>query len=102
MLDGLTRPYQIPYRVMAPETLDGLLAPVAAPATHVAYSTIRLEPMWMALGQVAGVAAHLAVAEGIEPRKVAIKRLERTLAGQGQAPTYFKDIGRRHPAFAAF
>ena len=43
-------PYQIPYRIMLPRKTDGLIVPVAASTTHVAYSSIRLEPTWMALG----------------------------------------------------
>jgi hypothetical protein len=61
MLAHLTRPYPIPYRIMIPESLDGLIVPVAASTTHVAYSSIRMEPTWMALGQAAGTAAHLCI-----------------------------------------
>ena len=70
MLDKLTKPYQIPYRIMVPESVDGLLVPVAASTTHIAFSTIRLEPTWMALGQAAGVATHLAIEAGVPPRAV--------------------------------
>jgi len=101
MLDQFTRPYQIPYRIMVPESTDALLVPVAASATHVAFSTIRLEPTWMAMGQAAGVAAHLAIAAGRQPRDVDVDRLQRTLLRQGQVLTYFKDIDQHHPAYAA-
>ncbi len=84
MLNHITRPYQIPYRIMIPERVDGLIVPVAASATHVAYSSIRMEPTWMALGQAAGAAAHLAIADGIEPRAVSAASLQRILAAQGQ------------------
>ncbi|MCI0432811.1 MAG: FAD-dependent oxidoreductase, partial [Gemmatimonadetes bacterium] len=49
MLRNITQPYQIPYRIIVPEEVDSLLAPVAASTTHVAFSSIRLEPTWMAL-----------------------------------------------------
>ncbi len=101
MLDQFTRPYQIPYRIMVPESADGLLVPVAASATHVAFSTIRLEPTWMAMGQAAGVAAHLAISGGRQPRQIDTDTLQRILLGQGQVLTYFKDINQRHPAYAA-
>jgi len=84
MLDHITRPYEIPYRVILPERVDGLLVPVAASTTHVAFSSIRMEPTWMALGQAAGVAAQMAVETGIEPRAVPIERLQETLVAQGQ------------------
>lgn len=101
MLDQLTRPYQIPYRILVPEQVDGLLVPVAASTTHVAYSTIRLEPTWMALGQAAGVAAHLAIASGTELRAVDIDALQREILKRGQVITYFKDIRQADPAYAA-
>jgi len=101
MLDNLTRPYQIPYRVMVPETVDGLLVPVAASTTHVAFSTVRLEPTWMAMGQAAGAAAHLALAARAEPRTVSPALLQRLLLTRDHVITYFTDIDRKHPAYAA-
>jgi hypothetical protein len=84
MLDSITRPYGIPYRIMIPKSIDGLIVPVAASTTHVAYSSIRMEPTWMALGQAAGTAAHLAMAHQTQPRTVAIDSLRRQLAADGQ------------------
>lgn len=82
MLRKLTRPYQIPYRIMVPKKVDGLLVPVAASTTHVAYSSIRMEPTWMALGQAAGNAAHLAIEQQVEPRRVPIAPLQELLRRQ--------------------
>ena len=101
MLDRFTRPYQIPYRILVPEAVDGLLVPVAASTTHVAFSTIRLEPTWMALGQAAGTAAHLAIAGATQPREVNVETLQRLLLKQGQVLTYFRDIDRASHAYAA-
>ncbi len=84
MLKKITRPYQIPYRIMIPKKIDGLIVPVPASTTHVAFSSIRLEPTWMALGQAAGVAAHLAIQQGVELRKVAVKEMQDLLVKQGQ------------------
>jgi hypothetical protein len=83
MLSGITRPSQIPYRIMVPERLNGLLVPVAASTTHVAFSSIRLEPTWMAMGQAAGVAAHLAIEHGCRLRDVPIDKLQSLLRQQG-------------------
>ncbi|HWA98916.1 MAG TPA: FAD-dependent oxidoreductase [Pirellulales bacterium] len=55
-------PYQVPYRAITPRATEceNLLVPVALSATHVAYSSIRVEPTWMTIGHSAGIAAALA------------------------------------------
>lgn len=84
MLDSITRPYEIPYRIMIPKVIDGLIVPVAASTTHVAFSSIRMEPTWMCLGQAAGIAAHLAVKHELPPRAIPISELQMILAREGQ------------------
>ncbi len=83
MLDYITRPYEIPYRIMIPEKIDGLIVPVAASTTHVAFSSIRMEPTWMCLGQAAGIAAHLAIQNDTGPRNVPVKELQTLLRLNG-------------------
>jgi hypothetical protein len=101
MLEDVTRPYQIPYGIMVPQRVDGLLVPVAASTTHVAFSTIRMEPCWMAMGQAAGVAAALAVEGRMLPRDISIDTLQRLLFHQGQILTFFYDLDEAGPDMPA-
>ncbi|NLS96869.1 MAG: FAD-dependent oxidoreductase [Planctomycetaceae bacterium] len=55
--EGPAQPGQIPYGAMLPRRIDNLLVPVAMSSTHVAMSVLRMEPVWMTTGQVAGLAA---------------------------------------------
>ena len=88
-----TVPYQIPFRVMVPAGIDGLLVPVAVSASHLGYGTIRMEPVWMALGEAAGTAAALALDQGARVRDVPRGTLQRESAGAGvRSVAYFEDI----------
>ncbi|MEZ6087167.1 MAG: FAD-dependent oxidoreductase [Pirellulaceae bacterium] len=58
---GPAQPGQVPYGAMLPGSIDNLLVPVALSSTHIAMSVLRMEPLWMTTGQVAGLAAALAV-----------------------------------------
>jgi hypothetical protein len=56
-------PYPIAYRSITPKTgeCSNLLVPVCLSASHIAYGSIRMEPVFMVLGQSAAVAACLAI-----------------------------------------
>lgn len=94
-------PYQIPYRILIPEKLNGLIVPVAASTTHVAYSTLRMEPLWMGIGQAAGTAAALAIRAKVQPREVAITSLQKKLLEGNQILSYFEDYDPNEKASAA-
>lgn len=55
------RPGMIPYRALVPENIDNLLVSVCISSTHIAWGSIRLEPTWIHLGEVAGLAASQAL-----------------------------------------
>ncbi len=76
--------YQLPYRCLIPKELDGVIVigkPISV--THVAHGTTRLMPLVMAEGQAAGIAAKLAIDDGVEVRNVDIKKLQKRLLEEG-------------------
>jgi hypothetical protein len=76
--------YHIPYRAITPAASEcsNLLVPVALSATHVAYSSVRVEPTWMAIGQGAGVAAALAAKAGVTVQALDYPTLRARLLAQ--------------------
>jgi hypothetical protein len=56
-------PYPVSYRAIVPKAAEceNLLVPVCLSATHIAYGSIRMEPVFMILGQSAATAAALAL-----------------------------------------
>jgi hypothetical protein len=76
--------YHIPYRAITPSASEcsNLLVPVALSATHVAYSSVRVEPTWMAIGQSAGVAAALAAKSDVTVQALSYPQLRTRLRAQ--------------------
>lgn len=79
-------PYQIPYRAVLPKQGEcaNLLVPVCLSASHVAYSSIRMEPQYMILGQSAGVAAALAARDDVLVHRIDLTKLLKRLRDQKQ------------------
>ncbi|MHB2019115.1 MAG: FAD-dependent oxidoreductase [Candidatus Xenobia bacterium] len=97
-----TRPSMVPYRCLLPQRVEGLLVPVCLSATHVGYGTLRLEPVFMNLGQAAGTAAHLALAHHVAPSAVSVPELQAALIRQGQVLCEINDVMHDDPQWAAF
>ncbi len=79
-------PYPIAYRAIVPKAAecDNLLVPVCLSASHIAYGSIRMEPVFMVLGQSAATAAVLALDANVPVQKVNMPRLQARLRDDGQ------------------
>jgi hypothetical protein len=81
--------WSIPYRAITPRESEAsnLLVPVAASATHVAYSSARVEPQYMIMGNAAGTAAVLARDRGLPVQRISVAELQARLRTQGAVLT---------------
>ena len=79
-------PYAISYRAIVPRAAqcENLLVPVCLAASHIAYGSIRMEPVFMILGQSAATAAAAALDESVAVQKVNYPRLRARLLADGQ------------------
>jgi hypothetical protein len=79
-------PYGISYRALLPKAaeVENLLVPVCVSSSHIAYGSIRMEPVFMILGQSAGVAAVRAINDGVSVQQVDYAALRRDLILAGQ------------------
>jgi hypothetical protein len=74
-------PYPISYRAIVPKRseADNLLVPVCLSASHIAYGSIRMEPVFMILGQSAATAAVIAIEDKVGVQKVDYAKLRKAL-----------------------
>ena len=74
-------PYPIAYRSLVPKISEcsNILVPVCLSATHIAYGSIRMEPVFMVLGQSSATAAVMAIDAQTDVQKVDIKKLQERL-----------------------
>jgi len=77
------RPYQIPYYIMTPVWVRNLLVSCCVSASHVGYGTLRLEPVFMIMGQAAGVAAELCNKYNCQVDEIPVPELQELLRQQG-------------------
>ncbi len=89
MFKSLT-PYGISYRSLIPKRKEcrNLLVTVCLSSSHVAYSSIRMEPNYMVLGQAAGTAAGLAVNNRQDVQDIEYATLKAKLLEDGQVLEY--------------
>lgn len=83
---GTGHPYPVPYRTITPKATDcrNLLVPVCFSATHIAYASARMEPVFCVLGESAGVAAAAATRAGSAVQELNTAKLRRRLAQRDQ------------------
>ena len=86
LINEPVRPFELPWRSVLPRATEAenLLVPVALSASHVAFSAIRVEPVWMILGESCGVGAAMSVEAAKAVHDVNVDELRDTLRGQGQ------------------
>lgn len=82
----VTEPYGISYRALLPKRgqADNLIVPVAVSSTHIAFGSIRMEPVFMLLGQSAATAADLALDHQTGLHDVPYLALRERLLADGQ------------------
>lgn len=80
------KPYPVSYRSIVPkkEECTNLLVPVCLSASHVAYGSIRMEPVFMILGQSAGTAACMAIEDNVPIQSVDYVKLRKQLVSDEQ------------------
>ncbi|WP_133793692.1 FAD-dependent oxidoreductase [Prosthecobacter fusiformis] len=94
-------PYQIPYGALLPKERSNLLVPVAVSSSHVGFCALRLEPIWMSLGQAAGHAAAMAAQSGQPVQEVSVPALQAKLHQDKSATIYVADVLPGHALFDA-
>ena len=79
-------PYEIAYGSLVPKAgqADNLLVPVCVSSSHIAFGSIRMEPVFMILGQSAASAAAMAIDDGVPVQEVSYAKLRARLLADGQ------------------
>lgn len=90
-------PYPISYRAIVPSAKEcaNLLVPVCVSASHIAYGSIRMEPVFMVLGQTAATAAVHALNENVIVQNVDLEKLRTRLKADGQVLTWLTPFPAR-------
>ncbi|RYD33633.1 MAG: FAD-dependent oxidoreductase, partial [Verrucomicrobiaceae bacterium] len=93
--DPTNGPYPISYRSIVPkqEECENLLVPWCLSASHMAFGSIRMEPVFMGLGQSSATAAAIAIDDGLTVQQVPYPKLVVKMRADGQALTTGTDDG---------
>ncbi len=88
------RPGMVPYRSLVANECSNLIVPVCTSSTHIAWGSLRLEPMWIHLGEVAGFAACQALDTSVAANAIDVSKLQRTLLDAGASIAFFNQHRR--------
>ena len=93
-------PYPIDYGAIIPPKAecDNMLVPVCVSCTHIAFGSIRMEPVFMILGQSAATAACLSLDDKVAPQDLEYEKLREQLLKDGQVLEYPEASKNRVPA----
>jgi hypothetical protein len=85
-------PYEIAYGALVPKRgqADNLLVPVCVSSSHIAFGSIRMEPVFMVLAQSAATAAVMAIDDGTAVQDVPYDKLRARLVADGQVLEFKK------------
>ncbi|VTU00418.1 Uncharacterized protein OS=Pirellula staleyi (strain ATCC 27377 / DSM 6068 / ICPB 4128) GN=Psta_1565 PE=4 SV=1: FAD_oxidored [Gemmataceae bacterium] len=91
-------PYRISYKAIVPKAGEcpNLFVPVCVSSTHIAYGSIRMEPVFMVLGQSAATAAVFAIEDNVDVQKVDYDKLRKRLVADKQVLEF--DVPKRSDA----
>ncbi len=91
-------PYEISFGSILPksEQCTNLLVPVCLSSSHIAFGSIRMEPVFMILGQSAATTAAMAIEKGISVQEVNYDQLRERLLKDGQVLEFHDDAVSRN------
>ncbi len=94
--------YGLPMGVLLPKEVDGLIvAEKSISVSNIVNGSTRLQPVVLQIGEAAGIVAALAVKQGIEPREVAVRDVQREVLAGGGYLLPFLDLPATDPHFGA-
>jgi hypothetical protein len=101
--------HELPLGVIVPQRLDNVFVTTAVSSTHVSFGTYRLEPVRMAFGQAAGIAALFCIRYGLIGREVPARQIQAELLPDAANPNgdpniflyYLSDVKPDNPYYKA-
>ncbi len=94
--------YGLPMGVLLPKEVDGLIvAEKSISVSNIVNGSTRLQPVVLQIGEAAGIVAALAVKQGIEPREVSVREVQREVLAGGGYLLPFLDLPATDPHFGA-